>query len=350
MFQYSYTDFLSASILHPFYKDLVCSDFTFSPLPQTASILDALGLRFKMIGGKLMLYQQLDADGQPFQSVDAVTDLFFTVSVKTDLLNITETTGPAKYWFSNLREDGSYTNNLTHQPAVTADEALAEIYGQQIVLNFPQGKITAVVVKQLKAGTGWTEIKRLAINDKSSSVSFSIAAPGLYELEKQLAAGGIEVVRMVVSDELKAARDLWSVIHLQIKPADKHLDLTISFNARSSVWQYYLVESESRAGGALTAAKLAMTYVTRPESRYPAAVTLAIKDPATYPDRVKQYVSAIRSSGRVKEVYLFESAAPLTLFDGVQPELKISYANQDIASKVTIPDRSMNQTSIIYKL
>lgn len=350
MFQFSYSTFLTVSILHPFYTKNVSDDFEFTALPQTAAILDGYGLKYKNINGTLVIFQQLDQDKLPFQEIDTILDLFFSIRIKTDLLNITALTGAGKYWFSNLREDGSYNCTLTKSVALGAGDELPVISRQQTVINFLPGIISAVTVSRIAAGTGWTSVSQAVIDAKSSSLKLDINQAGLYLMEKELVAGGKETSHVLFSNEMAELSNTWSFVHLQVKPGDNNLVMTIPLKPKESVWQYYLVEPEGRLGGAINAADLAMAYSVPATSRYPASTAIKLTDPGTYPAPVKQYVNGIMSGDRIKKVYLFESDAALSILDGEQPQVKIKHQNKDIAGKAIIPARSMNNTSIIYKL
>jgi hypothetical protein len=93
-----------------------------------------------------------------------------------------------------------------------------------------------------------------------------------------------------------------------------------------------------------------MTYTLPAQSRYPAGVALNMIDPANYPQPVKDYVASVMTDPAIREVYLFQSDSALSILDGPQPQLAITFAGQDWVSKAILPSRTMTNTTIIYKL
>lgn len=350
MFQFSYVSLLSVTFMHDFYADKISRDFDFSPLPDTSLIMDSYGLRFKNMDGIFTLFQQHDKNNQPFQALDTIIDLYFKVSVKTDILNISEHYGRGKYLFSNLKTDGTYATQLTQTVSLSLADELPEISGQQKVLNFLPGTVNAVVLSKIVAGTGWAVVNQFPINAKASSLQLDVNNAGLYKIERDLVGGGKDQTIYLLSDELLKSGDSWSIIHLQLKPGDNNLAFSVTLTPKQSPWQYFLIEAKGRTGGAIVPGNLEVTYKADPPSRYPANMNMLFKDPSTYAVPVAQYVNAVLSDSKIKGVYLFESANMLELLDGEQPQVKIKYSSQEIAGKVTIPARSMNKTTIIYNL
>jgi len=350
MFQFSYISFLAVSIKHDFYTDKICRDFDYVPLPGTSVLMESFGLRFKNIDGRLSIFQQQDENNLPFQELDAKLDLFFKVNVKTDILNITEQYGSGKYFFSNLKTDGTYNTNLTQNATLSPADGLAEICSQQKVLNFLPRILNTITLRRLSPGTGWSVLGQFPVDSKMNSLEIRVNNPGLYQVEKNLVAGGKEVMTFFMSDELMKSGNTWSLIHLQVKPGDKNLAFNVILTPKKSVWQYFLVEMDGRTGGAIIPASLEVTYKADLPSRYPGNMIIPLKNAGTYSDPEKKYVNAIFSAGRIKAVYLFETADKLQLMEGLQPQVKIRYSNKEIAGKVTIPNRSMTSTTIIYKL
>lgn len=350
MFHLSYIPFLSVSIMHNFYADLVSEDFSFTVLPKTAAILEAYGLKQKNSGGKLLIYQQRDENGQPMQPVDQVLDLFFLATIKTDLLNITESFGKGKYWFSNLKENGSYQNFLTTTTVCGADDELSAVSGEQMQINFIPGRINKISVKKLKSGIGWIDHSSFIIDPKASSKLIEAPSPGLYRIDKKLTAGGTESTKMLLHDDLKNNSEFWSIIHLQVNPGDTDKHYSIELKSKESLWQFYIIEPEGRNGNTIDPNNLLIKFAASSASRYPVNANIDLIDPGSFPEPIKQYVKAIKSAGKIKEVYVFESGDKLEVLDGEQPQVKILYANQVLAEKISIPGRSMKSTAIIYKL
>ncbi len=350
MFQFSYIPFLSVTFLHEYYADGISHDFNFIPLPESAQLLESNGLKFKNLDGKLSLFQQRDKDNQTFQELDPVVDLYFAVTVTSDILNITERFGDGRYFFSNLKKDGTYTAQLTQSGTLGIGDVLPEVYGQKKIFHFASNTINSISLSQISAGTGWVVIRNFVIDNEATSLELNVNKPGLYMLEKTLKDGTKEQTNLFLSDELSKFTGFWSLIHLQIKPGDQNLMLNVTLTPKKLFWQYFLVEMKGRSGGPIVPANLEVLYKADPPSRYPANMNLQLKDASTYSDLVKKQVASILSVSNIKQVYFFESADKLSLLEGQQPQVKIKYLNKEIAGKVSIPSRSMNKTNIIYKL
>lgn len=346
MLHFKYTPLISFAVAHSYYRDQHAADAVYTALPSAAAIMDAYGMKMRQSDGILRVYLKRDENGDPFVKLDTVIDLYFGIQIKTDLLNITNSFGKGRYWFSNLKEDGTYQQQLS----VTADNELPEIAGQQKMFNFPAGIVDTLTLKRPAAVPGgWIAVSTTAVDQQSGAVKIMVSQPGLYLLEKKLKAGGTETGKIILSDELLKQSNTWSVLHLQLKPGDDNLLFTLTLDARKSKWQYYLVEPLDRGGSTVDAAKLTISYSAAASSRYPANVAINKKLPPYLPAE-KNYIDGLKAGGKINEVYLFESQTDMELFDGEQPVVKL---NKDMGGEVghiAIPDRSMKNTTIIYKL
>lgn len=351
MFQFFYIKLLGVNVRHSFYSDMESPDFSFTPTLRTANILAAYSLKFKEINGRLMIFQQRDENNLPFQEIDALIDLYFVMRVKTDILNVTDSYSAGRYWFSNLKEDGSYANILTQNASHSANDQLPPIYTQAFVVNLNPGDIKSISLKKIIPGVGWSETNSFTIDPAATSIKIELNSGGYYQMEKELKAGGSDISKIIISDDISKAAEIWSLVHIQLKEGDSNLQMVIPLTSKSSAWHYYLVEPKARATvPPIAAANLAIKYSASADSRYPPAMNINFKQPQNYSDSEKKYTDAILADTKVKNVYLFESAGTLTIQDGEQPSLKILLSNAALAEKVTIPARSNNSTSIIYKL
>ncbi|AYB33987.1 hypothetical protein [Chryseolinea soli] len=350
MLHFKYKPFLSVTVLHNFYFDNTSHDFVFAADADTLQTLTSLGLRARNADGKLVLYQELDANDIPFTAIDAVADLYFTVQPKTDVLNIMETPPPSHYWFSNLREDGTYSNVLTRNATLTLADALPDVSGQVKGLNFALGTISTFTLKKLTAAVGWTTVKQYPVDAQMTDLKLDVNTGGLYLLETKLTDNSVTQQKMILHNALAAAGRAWSILHLQIKPGDTNQAYTIPLLPREAVWQYYLVESKHRAT-TLDPTKLSLKYTAAVTSRYPVNVAMSRIDPGAYSTATKKFVDGIKEdTANIRDVYLFETGGKLKLFDGEQPEVKIIHNGVDLAGRITIPRRSMNNAIITYKL
>ncbi|MGX5820935.1 hypothetical protein ACWKWU_22245 [Chitinophaga lutea] len=341
MLHFRYTPFLSVSVKHIFYKNAHARDVTFTPSPSTAATLDALGLKARQTDGNFVLYRKLDADGIPETAPDAVTDLYFGLQVRTDLLNITESFGSGRYWLSNLQEDGSYLTDLILDEA----HVLPEVYALRKTLHFPAGVVDKIHLQKLASPGGWTFDRTLPVSPVGEA-RVELRQPGLYRMEKVLSAGGSETVTAVFSDEA-AARNTWAILHLQLQPDMEDLDFTLTLPSRKSTWKYFLVEPFGRPGSAVDPAALSISYSTGAGSRYPDGVSINALEPE---DEDLAYVNGLMADGSIKSVHLFASDAELEILDGEQPEVRLEMDGGSPVGRISTPDRSMKQTTIIYKL
>jgi hypothetical protein len=287
-----------------------------------------------------------DEQDDPFVEIDKVIDLYFLLQVKTDLLNITTNVGKGRYWFSNLQENGAYQQNMN----ISIANELPETGNQQQMFNFPVGTVDDITLKRIYAGTGWTPVNTIPVDAVSGAAKVIIEEPGLYQIEKSLTAGGKESMKMIFSDELMKQRNNWSILHLQVKPGDDDMVYTITLDTRKSRWQYYLIEPFDRGGSVVNADKLTISYSASPTSRYPTNMGIQKKLPANYSPAEKDYINGLKAGGKIKEVYLFESQADLQILDGEQPEVKLNKEGGGVLGRIAVPDRSMKNTTIIYKL
>lgn len=346
MLHFKYTPLISFAVAHSYYKDAHAADAVYAPLPSAIAAMEAYGMKAKQSDGTLKIYLKRDENNAPFVPLDTVIDLYFGIQIKTDLLNITNSFGKGRYWFSNLKEDGSYQQQLT----LTAANELPEIARQQKMFNFPAGTVDALTLKRPAAMPGgWINVSTTPVDKLSGAVKVTVQEPGLYLFEKKLTGGGTDTGKIILSDELLQQSNNWSILHLQLKPGDDNLKFTLTLGARKSKWQYYLVEPADRGGSTVDASKLTISYSAAASSRYPANVAITKKLPPYLPVE-KNYIDGLKADGKIKEVYLFESQTDMEIFDGEQPVVKL---NKDLGGEVghiAIPDRSMKNTTIIYKL
>jgi hypothetical protein len=337
MFNYIYTPFISFDVWHPYYKNMHAPDVNFTPTFSTLTTLNAWRMRFKQSDGTLLIFQQ-----QNFLAIDEVLDLYFTMQVRTDLLNITDLFGTGRYWFSNLKADGTYQQDLT----LTADNARPDIVPQQKMLNFTPGTVNSITLKNANGAF----VSTTPVDAKSGSVKIVVQRPGLYSVIQNLTAGGTTEQKMIFSDELFQQPNVWAILHLQIKPGDTHLPFTLTLGNRNSRWQYYLVESMNRGGSTVNVAGLTINYSTTSDSRYPSTLAITQKAPADYTPAQQAYVDGLKTGGTVKEVYVYESQADMQILDGEPPVIKLEGDGGTTVGNIAVPDRSMKNTIIIYKL
>ena len=351
MLHFKYIPLFSVTFTHNYYSDKVAGDFDFKPFPQTSSVLESFGLRAKNVDGKLVVFQQLESDGLPSQEIDAITDLYFSIRVRTDLLNITAAFGRGRFWFSNLKENGSYQNVLTSGAETGPPDELPEVSTQQKQIQFLPGTLASISIQKLKSPGGWTEISNTNVDPQAGSFQLDLNHPGLYRIEKHLVAGGKEQLKLVMSNEIAATGDYWSILHLQLKPGDNNLNFSIDLKPRPALWQYFLVEPTQRFGNnTININDLSLKYVASTASRYPANQAIKLTNPNAYSIPMKQYVAAIKAGGKVRSVYFFEKANDLEVLDGEQPQVKIVYQGQDLAENIGIPMRNKKDNIILYKL
>jgi hypothetical protein len=348
MLYFKYAPLLSVTVKHSFYLDMVSADFSFDSLPGTAALLEGYGLVPRFGKGGLTLYQQRDQQNIPVQDIDEVIDLFFTMEARTDILNITDRFGAGKYWFSNLKSDGSYKNMLTHDALLGPEDVVDIFSGQTIQLNFAAGTLNQIDLKRILPVSGLQIVHSYAIDALQTELEVQVNQPGWYIMEKQLSAGGIQSSRLVLHDDLASATGFWGLLHLQLKPGAGFQAYQMELKPLETSWQYLLVESVGRSIQ-LDPADLALTYSNK-NSRYPPVVFFPLKDPNAYPAALAKEVEAIKTSNKVREVYVFESDRTLQMMEGSLPEIKIAHAGDILADNISVPARAMKETKVLYKL
>jgi hypothetical protein len=348
MLYYKYAPLVTVTVRHSFYTDALSRDFAFVPLPGTEVLLEAYGLVTRATQGILSIYQQQEKNSLPVQPVDRLTDLFFAMQVKTDILNITERFGSGRYFFSNLRSGGSYENKLTEAAQLGSDDAVSGFTKLATSLSFARGTLTKISLKKSIPVSGLVNVRSYTIGPEATGQLIEAGQPGLYFIEKERAAGGREVTKLVLHNELDAAGGFWSLLHLQLVPGTGRQDYVIELQPLSTTWQYLLVESESRPVH-LTASSLAFTY-TQNASRYPASLPFTLKAPGTYAPALAKHIDAIKADKNIKEVHVFESGVPVQLMEGALPGIAVSHGTEVLARNIAVPDRTMKETKILYKL
>ena len=352
MLYYKYKEFVTVTVKHRYYHDELSRDFTFTPFPSTGALLNGFGLIPKLMDGKLVLYQQQEKNGDPVQPIDRITDLFFTIRVTSDILNITESFKPGKYWLSNLNDDGTYSKLLSVGTQLGRDDTIHDFGKQAMRLYFKKGTITEIEVKKIFPVSGMQEVNTYTIDAASMEQEIKMTEPGLYFIEKHLKAGGKEITRMILHDELDGMGDFWSVLHLQLQPGDVSQDFELELQPLKTPWQYLVLEPKNRPL-TFNSANLAFNYAPG-TSRYPAGIIFNMKSPGSYPALLKKQVDAIKTDSRINEVYVFESNIPIQLVDGPSPAIEIKKApgagTEVLAKNITVPTRTMKETRILYKL
>lgn len=260
MFNFKFIQLFSVSIKHTFYDNSISKDFNIIPLPNTATLLQKYGLVARMTNGIFIVYQRLDASGEIFQPIDDEVNLFFTVYLNTDILNITENFGQGKYWFSNLKSDGNYNEKLTKYSMLSSDDIVTNISGQLIRINFPRRSLTNIQIKRITSGKGLEVIESYEIDDEIYFQDVQINLPGKYIIQKLLKSGVKESADWIIHDDLIRAKNYWGVIHLQLVPLVENRVYTIDLKPKKSIWQYLLIEPKTRNGLPLIGEDLHLIY------------------------------------------------------------------------------------------
>jgi hypothetical protein len=348
MFYQKYANLISVFVKHEFYKDKLSPDFNFTPFPNTLTLLNAYGLVTRIVNGGLFVYQQQEKDGKPMQPIDKLTDLFFTVEVKTDILNITTRFDSGRYWFSNLNEDGTYSTLLTEAMQLSELDAVQLVTGQTTTLRFKKATIDNITINKIYPFSGLQRVDSYDINAERTEQEIKVAQPGLYYIEQQFKAGGSQTTKVILHDELKNTSAPWGILHLQLQPDAQPETYELELQPLKSSWRYLLLEPQSRPV-ALVPGNLSFAY-SKNSSRYPAGIVFNRKNPNTYSASLLQEIEAIKKSDKIKEVHVFESDRTIALMDGSLPVIKISSGGNEVASNIAIPSRTMKETKILFKL
>jgi len=353
MLYYKYKEFVTVTVKHSYYHDNLSRDFTFAPFPSTASLLNGFGLIPKVVDGRLLLYQQQEKNGVPVQAIDKITDLFFTVRVRSDILNITENFKTGKYWLSNLNEDGTYSNLLTVGEQLAVEDIIPAYDKQTTRLYFKKGTIKEIKVKKIFYDSGKQDVETYTIDAGSMEQEINVTHPGLYYIEKYIDRDPTET-KMILHDELKSMGDFWAVLHLQLKPGDASYDLALILKPLKTYWHYIIVEPKNRTLDPKPA-KFEFNY-SKDNSNYPEGIKFKLITPGGYHPILKKQVEAIKKDDNIQDVHVFESDRDIQLKDGPSPSIEIKEppdggGRADVLAKnISIPTRAMKETKIIYKL
>jgi len=349
MLYYKYKEFVTVTVKHSYYHDNLSRDFTFTPFPSTAALLNGFGLIPRVVDGSLVLYQQQEKNDVPVQPIDKITDLFFTVRVTSDILNITKSFKPGKYWLSNLNDDGSTSSLLTVKPQLSEEDTIPDYGKQKTILYFKKGTIKEIKVKKIFPHVGLQDIETYTINAFSVEQEIKMTEPGLYYIEKDLKS-----TKMILHDELESMGDFWAVLHLQLKPDDppKELKLELVLKPLVKKWQYFVLEPKNRPL-TFNPANLAFNY-SKGTSRYPVGIIFSLITPVNDQHILKKQIEALKEDNKIKDVHVFESNLDIELVDGSSPVIEIKKAPgggaEVLAKNISVPTRAMKETKIIYKL
>ncbi|XZF12943.1 hypothetical protein ACTHGU_14240 [Chitinophagaceae bacterium MMS25-I14] len=108
------------SLMHDYYADGKSADFNIVATPDTARILKAQGMMYKVVGNKLVVLVKVDDTGKtaiPFPAYKSLS--FFMMIENVHFYNITnigyQPATPYRFWFSNLNQTKTgttlYLNN-----------------------------------------------------------------------------------------------------------------------------------------------------------------------------------------------------------------------------------------------
>jgi hypothetical protein len=347
MFHYKYIQLVLVRILHPFYRDSISRDFSFSALPGTDSLLKAYGLKPRFDNGELRIYQQQEGDGTASQPIDSVLDLYFTIDVKTDILNITAAPTPANYWFSNLKKNGSYNDTLTAAATLTTEDKIDGFGGQTFNTYFEKGTLSKIDVMKIVPQTGLQVDKTYAIDVESSEQKIVLSKSGYYTIEKfPLVAGAVvQKSKLFLCDEPINKNNLWAFLHLQIVPGIGQKSYQIVLPQLKTFWQYLVMIPRSRTSDGVITEFL----YSKTDPRYPDATFAEINPPVNSP--LKIYIDeTIADTGTgIKKIYVYQSNLKIGLFDGEPPDVSVTIDAKK-SEKIATPNRTMAETKILYKI
>lgn len=345
MFRLKYTKLFAVKILHPYYKDSISPDFSFIPLDSSRKAMESLGLRHLLQNGQLVIYQQQQEDGTPEVELTDGVDLFFSIQVQTDILNITESLGQGRYWFSNLREDGTLQNQLTFRAIITESDELPPVMKQSARLPIEKEE---GIQKITLARTLFNQGSNVAFEKEIASTDFfidlNLPNPGKYTLSR-ISANSTTTQISIFSDELSALSNYWGILHLHISPDLTNREFYISLQAKLQKWQYLIAEAQTSGMNPTPSAGYRITY-NQSASRYPANVAFSLLQPASYPEELKRTVSTIKASPAIKAVHVIESDAAIPILEGKSPIVTLWQNNELKSKKLDVPNRKMKQARL----
>src|SRR6188768_522091 len=154
----SYKILFMTELLHDFYADEKCTDFSCMPTPATAILLANYKAMYKTIGNKLVVLIKTGTDGKPFITPDPTEKFTFYMALQQPTfitvsnLAFNDLAGK-RFYFTNV-----YQNKVTDAGKVSL-YASKQLPAFDATANYLPGnfvKQSNVVYEALKASTGIT--------------------------------------------------------------------------------------------------------------------------------------------------------------------------------------------------
>lgn len=355
MFQQQYALLASVQIEHPYYLDGRSPDFSFEPVGATESLLAAARIRAVQSEGTIQFLQQKDpASGDPFLPLEEPIDLFYRIRPTTNILSLTSLFGNNRYFFSNLRQDGTLNPQLTQGAAHSALDVLSDQKPLRFRESIPAGTYNRYEWKQQQANLGLITVEANDIPVGRNYVDLGGPA-GVYQLVFQLTAGGIETQTLILTGESRIPESGWGLLHLHFPANAAQLPVgsrtfRIPLAARSESWRFVLVE-RNRSGDGSAGTILPQLHYDGPvpANRYPNSIDFVVVDINTLPEAERTLVRA-QDGSQVAAIFVFDSTSPLSLFEEAPPQVVLTVGSRIIDLQLPIPSRVDTRRTIYYTI
>lgn len=131
----SYHILATVSLLHDYYEDGRCPDFSVRPTPDSLSALKGLGILTRQIGNMLVLLVRVTEDGKLFQELPRSLKLRFFLNLEQPrFMNYTHISFSQQsvYYFNNLYKNKSNGTLYLSRPLPAFSNATAYAIGDQV--------------------------------------------------------------------------------------------------------------------------------------------------------------------------------------------------------------------------
>jgi hypothetical protein len=344
MYHFKYKPISSIRIKHPFYKDGVSKDFLIEPIAETERLLKSYDLIAKSQDGQVILFQKYNSDDTPFQEIDGAIDLFFTVKVQTNIMNITapikteEGKEVKRFWLSNFKPSEEDENSITYKSILTKDTHLsiedklpADLFrylkGELVEEGPPNTLLQIEIAKNI-----WKQLQTKFPDEQQLKAEFN-------KLIKETAIGKTLL-------RLENQRNIWGIIHLKFPANEQESDFTISLTSKESQWYYLLQEP---IGSNFNNDTLQLNY-SKENSLYPPDVQFREITDLENNNRLKEKVTLLENMSTIKKVHVFTSNNSLGLLESSPPNIELKKGNEVLNKQLPIPTRNQLETIINYPL
>lgn len=243
----AFNNLTEIALLHGYYTDGTCADFTLAPTSDTNRFFRNYRLRFgapyRGVRHQYLVLQE-HVNGSPLIALPASYQLRFTMTLHNpDLLNFTDFSAPAK------DEIFVFENQAVGTALHGGSFAKMTLAGEQFFWRGLTAGTTQITATHVASGDNFS-VDVISEDENGSSVltarfDFESLATGIYTL---VGDGPGDTLDLYVDPELHG-QDIFGIIHLTegggLSVGAAH---DINFSVRSAAWKYFLVLKGSHTG------------------------------------------------------------------------------------------------------